>query len=63
MRILHRIFKEKYITQNEIELLKTLSNKGIISMVRIKGTIAVARSGVNKGKHSALFKLALSNSI
>jgi hypothetical protein len=57
MVIIHELFHTKKMSTREIELIDKLRRRGVVSVVKIKDVIGVARAGTNRGKKSQLYKM------
>ena len=56
MVIIHELFNIKKLTPKELALIETLKKRKVVSVVKIKDVIGVARAGTNRGSKSQLYK-------
>lgn len=56
MVIIHELLHANNMTVEELALVELLKRRKIISVVKIKDAIGVARAGTNRGRRSQLYK-------
>jgi hypothetical protein len=56
MVIIHELLHADKMSAKELALIDMLKKRKIISVVKIKDVIGVARAGTNRGKSSQLYK-------